>query len=176
VTHRERVGRRHLGDRDPRLRQIGLHAHPLDHRVEPGRLGQRDLTRADRVQGELVGQEQLRGREPGDDHEHHCGAHAGCQQDDHEQHVEQPEHRHREQHPQPKAEVPAEVYTGGGHAGHDRSAAGEPEWGSATNSDAAHPSWAVRRRLAAAVAVAIDFRTWQTLVRRHGPAKLRPWG
>ena len=32
-----------LGDRDPRLGQVGLHAQALDHRVQLGRLGGGDL-------------------------------------------------------------------------------------------------------------------------------------
>ena len=48
-----------LGDRDARLGQVGLHAEPLDHRVQLGRLLRGDLARAHRAQRELVGGEEL---------------------------------------------------------------------------------------------------------------------
>ena len=55
-------------DGDLRLGQVGLDAQALDHRVELGRLLRAHLLGAHRAHGELVGGEELEGKDPaGDD-------------------------------------------------------------------------------------------------------------
>jgi hypothetical protein len=121
TAHRERVRHVDVGDRDLRLRQVGLDAQALDERVQPRRLGRRHLVRAHRAQRELVGQEELREREAGDDDEHDRRAHARADQHGDERHVEQAEQDDREQHARLQAEIAAICGAGGGHGPKGRS-------------------------------------------------------
>ena len=59
-----------VGDGDLRLRQVGLHAQAIDHRVQLRRLLRRDDAGAHRGQRELVRREELQRREPADDDDH----------------------------------------------------------------------------------------------------------
>jgi hypothetical protein len=84
--------------------------------VESRRLGGADLVRAHRAQRELVGEEQLGERQPGDDDEHDNGADARPHEHGDEADVEKPEEEHRQEHPGLQAPVAAVRGPGGGHA------------------------------------------------------------
>ena len=70
AAERERVRHRRVGDGDLRLRQVGLHAQPVDHRVQLRRLLRRDDAGAHRGQRELVRREQVQRGEAADDDDH----------------------------------------------------------------------------------------------------------
>src|SRR4051794_35729583 len=111
AAERERVRHRGRRDRDARLRQVRLDAQALDDRVQPGRVGGRDLARADRTERELVRQHELGEREAGDDEQHRRRPRAGGEQRRDEGDVEEAEQEHRQEHPHLQAEI-------AGHARH----------------------------------------------------------
>ena len=102
-------GTSRVDDGDPRLRQVGHRAEPLDHRVEVGRLLGGDDLRAGRGERELVGGVVLEERHADDDHEHRPEPDAQhAEEDEREDDVEQPEQRAREEHPQRKPSIATE--------------------------------------------------------------------
>src|SRR5581483_4147254 len=106
---REGVGDVARDDGDPRLRQVGHRAEPLDHRVQLRRLVRRDDLRAGRGEGELVGRVVLEEREADHDQEHRREPDLqDAEEHDGEDDVEEPEQRAREEHPQRKPPIPTE--------------------------------------------------------------------
>jgi site-specific DNA-cytosine methylase len=100
-SRRERV--RHVGvdDRDPRLRQVGHRAEPLDHVVQLRRLVALDDLRAGGGQRDLVGRVVLEEREPQHDHEHRREPDLQHrEQNNSKDDVQQAEQGCRQQHPQ----------------------------------------------------------------------------
>ena len=98
-----REGVRDVGvdHRDPRLRQIGHRAEPLDHVVQLGRLLALDDLRPGRRQRELVRREVLEEREPADDQDDRepDPEVEQLEEDDEEDDVEQAEQERRQDHP-----------------------------------------------------------------------------
>ena len=98
---RERVRDVGVDHGDPRLRQVGHRAEPLDHRVELRRLLLRDDLRAGGPEGELVRREVLEEGEAGDDQHHREDPDVEVRDEDRaEDDVEQAEQPGRREHPE----------------------------------------------------------------------------
>ena len=103
---RERVRDVRVDHGDPRLREIGHRAQPLDHGVQLRRFFLAHDLRAGGCEGELVGGEVLEDGEPDDDQEHRNQADVqNLEQDYGEAHVQRAEQRACEQHPEGKTGV-----------------------------------------------------------------------
>ena len=102
-------GMRVLSDGDARLRQVGLHAQALDHRVQLRRLLWRDDARAHGGERELVGGEELEGGEAaGDQRRSRWRRPPRREQRRHEHGVDEAEQEHRDDHPDLEPGVAAE--------------------------------------------------------------------
>jgi hypothetical protein len=109
TAERERVRHRHVGDRHPRLRYIGHHAQALDDRMQVGRLSDRHLSCAHRLQRDLVRGQHLDSEEGGGYHQHDRNAAARTDRDPDQDHINQTQQEHREQHPDLQAGIATEL-------------------------------------------------------------------
>src|SRR5439155_12265527 len=91
---------------DPRLRQIGHRAQPLDHRVQFRRLVALDYLRAGGGERELVGGVVLEEGQANHDHDHRDQADVQDLEEDYgENDIEEPEQEAREEHPRRETRV-----------------------------------------------------------------------
>ena len=97
-----------VDDRDPRLRQVGHRAQPLDHRVQLRRVVRRDDLRAGGLESELVGRPVLHDRQADEDHEHrHEPDVQRIEEHECEYDIEQAQEPARGEHPQRQPSVAA---------------------------------------------------------------------
>ena len=104
----ERIRHVRVDDRDPRLRQVGQRAQPLDHRMELGRLLRRDDLRSRGCERQLVRRPVLEHGQADDDHEQRHEPHVQHrEEDDCEEDVEQAEQAARQDNAKGEPEIPA---------------------------------------------------------------------
>ncbi len=108
ATNRERVRHRSLGNRHPRLGQVGLYAQALDYRVQLGGLLRAHLLGAHRKQRDLVGGEVLQEEQSAGDYGDHHRTRPGGEQHADQNRVDEAKQEERQQHPGLKPAIATE--------------------------------------------------------------------